>query len=98
MRMTTLVPLCLIVLLVTGAVYLGINNLYLRQVLNRLETRKEQDLKALLLKERQTIIKDVGEKYKADMVSFEALAKRMQIERQKTKDLEEKLRKLKENK
>lgn len=86
----------LIALPMAVSIYLGINNIYLRQLLNKFEDRKILDLEAILKKERQAIINDIEEKYKADMVSFEALSKRMQLEKQKTKELEERLRKVKE--
>ncbi len=85
-----------VVLLLIVIAYLGIGNLFLRHSLESIKSSRNQDFNALLQKERQAIIKDVEEKYKADMVSFEVLAKRIQIEKQKNKELQDKLEKTKE--
>ncbi len=85
-----------VVLLLIVIAYLGISNFSLRYSLESIKNNRNQDFNALLQKERQAIIKDVEEKYKADMVSFEVLAKRMQIEKQKNKELQDKLEKTKE--
>ncbi len=52
--------------------------------------QKELEFSKRLAEERIFINKDLQEKYKADMVSFDALAKRLEIEKKKARELENK--------
>jgi flagellar motility protein MotE (MotC chaperone) len=74
-----------------------VTNLSLRTALGDLENKKEAELKSKIAQERELIRKDLDEKYRADLVSFEAMAKRLEIEKKRLKDLEEKMQKLEEN-
>lgn len=55
--------------------------------------KKESELRTNLAKAKETIREDLTEKYKADMVSYSAMQKRLELEKQKTKELEEKVKK-----
>lgn len=50
----------------------------------------EREFSQKLSVEREKIKRDLDEKYRADMVSYEAMAKRLQLEKEKVKELEEK--------
>jgi putative transposase len=52
---------------------------------------KEKELGVKLVQERSRIVQDLDEKYRADKISYEALTKRLAIEKQKTKELEDKV-------
>jgi putative transposase len=81
-----------------AVVLLGILTLYLYA--RGVETRdrfikelakKESELSMRLAKDRAFIHKDLEEKYQADMVSYQAMAKRLELEKQKVRKLEDKL-------
>jgi len=57
--------------------------------------KKEKELSLRVSDEKKKVYKDLDEKYRADMVSYQALSKRLEIEKNKTKELEEKLGKIK---
>jgi putative transposase len=50
--------------------------------------KKEAEINMRLNKEREFIHKDLEEKYHADMVSYQAMAKRLELEKQKVRKLE----------
>lgn len=52
--------------------------------------RKNQELQNRVAEERKKVVKDLEEKYAADRVSYDAMAKRLELERQKAKELEKK--------
>jgi len=64
---------------------------YIRNRLNEALANRESELNAMVAKERSKIYKDLDEKYRADRVSSQALAKRLEIEKQKTEELKKKL-------
>jgi hypothetical protein len=72
-------------------IYFAIENYYLKRALDELQRNRDADFRKLVAAERRAIINDVNEKYRADMVSYEALARRMKIEKENTRKLEEKL-------
>ena len=81
-------------LILAGAcLYFFISTVILRQALSEIKQSRDAELRDVLRKERRAILRDVEEKHRADMVSFEALAKRMEIERQRNRELQEKLAK-----
>lgn len=83
-----------IVFLVGACACLFSYNIGLKRVFRGLEKKKEQDYQKRLSQERELIKRDLDEKYRADMVSFEAMHKRLEIERKRVKELEEKLKQL----
>lgn len=74
--------------------YMHSVNLKLKKDFRELNRLKEEEFRQQVAREREFIKKDLDEKYRADMVSFEALAKRMELERQKTRQLQEEVKKL----
>ena len=76
--------------------YLYFTNWELKKELLGLDKKKEKEYKQQLAKERGEIRRDFDEKYRADMVSFEALAKRSQIERKRLRELEGQVQALKD--
>ena len=82
-----------LVLILTGiTVYLYRANLGLViNFENKLEQR-ETELVKKLEKEKEKIAQDLGEKHEADKVSFKAMVKRLEIEKEKSKKAEEKIK------
>lgn len=72
--------------------FLIYNNWQLKNTLKQLNSKKEKEFNEKIKKERELIRKDLEEKHAADMVSYEAMARRMELEKKKVKELEEKLR------
>ncbi len=94
MKRTTLYILGSIALLLLGLfAYILVSNLSLKGVFRDLEKKKEAELKSKIVQERELIRRDLDEKYRADLVSFEAMAKRLEIEKKRMKELEQKLEK-----
>lgn len=83
----------ILIVLAAGCLFFFMSNLVLKQALSQIKDSRESELRTVLQQERKAILRDVEEKHKADMVSFEALAKRMEIERQRNKQLQEQLAK-----
>ena len=82
-------PIALIFLLITGLI-LRFYYKESKELDKRLEEErtKTQDL---ISEETEKVKQDLDEKYRADMVSFEAMKKRLDIEKKKRRELEEKL-------
>jgi len=74
-------------------IYFYVSNLSLRSAIGNLNKEKEKEFKSRLGKERALVRKDLDEKYRADLVSFEAMHKRLEIEKSRIKELQEKLKK-----
>ena len=64
----------------------------LKENLKKELSNKETELTTKLSQEREFIKKDLDERYRADRVSYEAMTKRLEIEKEKVRDLEGKLR------
>lgn len=92
-KITILILITLILLLAGIFTYILVINLSLKGVLRDLEHRKETELKSKIAQERELIRRDLDEKYRADLVSFEVMAKRLEIEKKRMKELEQKLEK-----
>ena len=73
--------------------YFFVSNIILKQSLERIKQDSDAELQAVLRRERKSILRDVEEKHRADMVSFQAMAKRMEIEKERNRQLQEKLAK-----
>jgi REP element-mobilizing transposase RayT len=54
--------------------------------------KKEIELQSRLMQEKERFFKDVDEKYRADQVSYEAMVKRLEIEKKRGEELELKLK------
>ncbi len=68
-------------------VYLYSRTIFFRGTLKN----KDTELKKKMVKAKEDIKKDFDERYRADMVSYEATSKRLENEKAKTRELEEKL-------
>jgi REP element-mobilizing transposase RayT len=77
-------------LLAVSFVFLNVNR-SLESKLDNLSREKDKEYSQRLHEERQNIKKDLSELYRADQVSAEAMAKRLEIEKQRVRSLEEKV-------
>jgi len=73
-----------------GIVLIGANVYFLiiNSDLKRILQKSEEDFKKQLSMEQEKIRKDSEEKYRADMVSYQAMAKRIELEKNKTKEMQ----------
>ena len=53
---------------------------------------KNKEFEASVSREREVIKRDLDEKYRADMTSFQVMARRLEYEKQRSRELEEKLK------
>lgn len=90
-----IVFILLILILLSAGVftYIFVANLSLKRAIRNLESRKESELKTMIDSERQLIRRGMEEKYRLNLDSFEAMSKRLKIEKEKAKKLEEELKK-----
>jgi hypothetical protein len=93
-----LYKICIIVLIIMSICFLGlsihyyINNTQLQKYLSQVSSKAKEDFETRIMKEKELIRKDLDEKYRADMVSYEATVKRLELEKKKVKDLQEQLK------
>lgn len=66
-------------------------NISLKKQISHLDQDKEIELKERISREKTLIRRDLEEKHAADMVSYQAMAKRLELEKKKVKELEEKM-------
>jgi len=78
---------------------LGIFSVYLYAKTSGLKTdlkaelnKKDAEINTMVVKEKEKVRKDLDEKYRADKVSYEAMYKRLEIEKKKVKELEGKVK------
>jgi len=71
------------------------SNLALKRLMKQEEAEFEQRLKSESKSLRSEVKKDLEEKYRADIVSYQAMAKKVELEKRKIRELEEELEKLK---
>jgi len=90
-----LVLIILVVVLALTSVFLVHSNIRLKNSIKEFSERKDAEFKELLTKERERIRKDLEELHRADMVSYDAMGKRLVIESEKTRKLREELETLK---
>jgi REP element-mobilizing transposase RayT len=88
--------LAVVVILALFNLYLFASSLVLKRNFQKQLTLKNSELTARLQEERKEVVKDLEEKHAADMVSYQAMAKRMELEKQKAAELEQEVQKLKE--
>ncbi len=84
-----------IIVLSIFTLYLYTNSLRLKKNFTKELEQKEGELDKRLKEERGTIVKDLNEKHAADMVSYQAMAVRMEREKQRAAELEQKLKSVK---
>ena len=92
-RKKIILILVLTIFFAAGFIYILVLNLHLRRSISDLKKVKEIEFKEQLGRERESIQKDMSEKYSVDTASFEALAKRLEIENKRTKEIEAKVKK-----
>jgi len=85
-----------IVILSIFTLYLYANSLRLKKNFNKELAQKENELDKRLREERGAIVQDLNEKYAADKVSYQAMAVRMEREKQRAAELEAKLQDIKQ--
>ena len=69
-------------------VWLIIAHFRLNKSLKEVNIIKEQEFNRQLIKEKDFIKKDLDEKYRADLVSYQAMQKRLELQKKKIKELE----------
>ena len=79
-----------VLLLVVNA-YLFMMNLGLKKEATNYIVNKEAEFVSKLSEEKDQIKKGLDEKYRADMVSYKAMSRRLEIEKEKIRELEDKL-------
>lgn len=90
-KITTL--LIISVILLSGLCgYLIITSLEYKGILVKTDAKNKRQFDRKIERERKLIRKDLEEKYAADIVSYNAMAKRLEAEKKKAKDLEEKMK------
>ncbi len=72
--------------------YLALANLILKTSIDKREVKFQKQLES----EKEKIMKDLEEKYRADIVSYRAMAKRLEIEKKKTKEMQQSIEDLKD--
>lgn len=81
-----------IIVLTTIAIGLYTRATGIKKTLEKEMQDKDTVLSRKLILEKERIAKGMEERYRADIVSFEAMSKRLEIEKNKTKELEDKLK------
>lgn len=70
------------------AFFLYQRSMHMKESFKSQMSKNEAELHKKLSHEEQLIRKDVDERYRADMISYQALSKRLEIEKKKVRDLE----------
>jgi hypothetical protein len=78
--------------LVISALYSLITIKSLNAKIKKLNAQRDKELRAGIDKEMEFVRQDMQEKYAADMVSYQAMAKRLEIEKKKAAELENQLK------
>ena len=91
-RRMTVAGIIIVVALSVLALSLYGRNAKIRENLKGEMVKKEAELKNEFAKAKVTIREDLDEKYRADMVSFLAMQKRLELEKQKTAELSAKIK------
>ena len=72
------------------------SNFDLRSRIKSLESLKDEKIQEAFQKEREKVKKGLDEKYRADLISYKAMQKKVEKQNEKIKDLENELGKPKE--
>lgn len=87
-----------ILILAIVTLYLYRANMGLVTMFERALEKKETEFIEKLRSEKDVLRRDLDEKYRADKVSYKAMQKRLEIEKEKAKEMEEEIEELKEGK
>jgi len=85
----------ILILICAMCVYFIFVNMNLKNQVVNIDSVKQKEFNIKLEKNKEEIAKDIEEKYHADMVSYEAMFKRLEMEKKKVKDLQGELEELK---
>jgi uncharacterized protein HemX len=88
----------IILVLLVLCIFLSFSVYNLKRQLSQLNEIKQKEYSEKLAKEKDLIRKDFESKQSADMVSYQALAKRIELEKKKSVELEQKLKKIESEK
>ena len=91
-RHLMLAGVAVIVILGITASYLYMRALAAKEYAKKELAKKSAEMATKLSVEKEDIRRDLSEKYRADMVSFQAMSKRLELEKQKAAELESKLK------
>lgn len=83
----------IIILLFIMVGYFIKSNFDLRRRIKSLESLKDKKIQEAFQKERERVKKGLDEKYRADIISYRAMQKRVEKQNEKIKDLENKSKK-----
>ena len=84
--------IALVVLLCCLCAYFMVSSIAREHTLVIMDKKNQQELERTIAREKELIRKDLEEKYAADIVSYDAMAKRLELEKQKARELEAKLK------
>ena len=86
------ISIIIIMALLLLSAYLIFANVDMRNALKQLDALQEKELLVKIEQARKDIEKSFDERYRADKVSYEAMAKRLELEKKKVSELEQKLK------
>lgn len=85
-------------MIIIGSVFIFVVFVYcfatiasLKSSIRKADFKKKQELGLKLSQEKELMKKDFEQRYRADKVSYNAMAKRLELEKQKAKELEVKV-------
>jgi len=82
------------VIVLAGLAYaVSVNTFGAKDRLQKELAKKESEISFKLSQENAQVVRNLDEKYRADMVSFEAMQRRLEMEKEKARGLEEKIAK-----
>lgn len=93
MKKNVIFIIVFIALLVLSA-YLIFANIDMRNAMRQLDSLKEKELLIKIEQAKKDIEKSFDERHRADKVSYEAMAKSLELENKKVSELEDKLKTL----
>jgi hypothetical protein len=73
------------------ALFLFVRSVEFKKYFKNELAKKDTELTERITQEKKRITQDLKEKYAADMVSYEAMSRRLEMEKNKTKELQDKL-------
>ena len=87
MKFLWLIIVIVVVFIVTN-IFLVMSNLELNQALDEMNSTKETHFKAELEQARSLVQREMKEKHASEAVSYQAIAQRLEIEKQKVRQLQ----------
>lgn len=94
-KKTKIIFIIIFILLGISSVLFLTSNLSLRSELKETYIKKEREIKkevsSRTIDVKKAIKRDLEERYRADQISYRAMAKRLELEKEKRKELEDRL-------